>query len=268
MFEETLSIPGADGETPPYYFGIQAEMGFTKHVGGAGATIELLELCEIGPDKSVLNIGCGAGVAATYVVKEYGCKMTGVDISPEMIESARRWAADREVAHLIDFRVADAQDLPFDDEQFDILICESVNTFVPDRIKAAREYARVVKPGGYVGLNEAVWITMPPQEAIDSMRDVTGQRIETADIWVAMLKSAGLVDIVERTYTVKAMEEARNQMGLVRLGEYLRVWGRTIKLYFSRPAIRKLLKQVTASESKEVVAHMGYGLFVGRKPEN
>ena len=47
--------------------------------------------------------------------------------------------------------LGDAQDLPFEDDRVDILICESVNTFVPDLDQVAKDYVRVVKPGWYVG---------------------------------------------------------------------------------------------------------------------
>jgi ubiquinone/menaquinone biosynthesis C-methylase UbiE len=58
---------------------------------------------------------------------------------------------------------------------FDVLICESVNTFVPDLDRAAQEYVRVIKPGGYVGLNEAVWVDAPPEAGSEAMTAITGQ---------------------------------------------------------------------------------------------
>lgn len=54
----------------------------------------------------------------------------------------------------MEFHVADAQNLPFDDNQFDVVICESVNAFVPNRAKAASEYVRVIKSGGFLGMSE------------------------------------------------------------------------------------------------------------------
>ena len=57
--------------------------------------------------------------------------------------------------------VADAQCLPFADRTFDAVICESVTAFVPGKLRAVAEYARVMRPGGYVGLAEGTWLTPP-----------------------------------------------------------------------------------------------------------
>ena len=62
--------------------------------------------------------------------------MVGVDIKGNMIESAKNWAERKGMVGKTDSKVADAQDLPFDEGSFDILICESVNIFVPDKVKA------------------------------------------------------------------------------------------------------------------------------------
>ena len=144
---------------------------------------------------------------------EYKCSLVGVDLLETMIESAREWAERRGVAEWTEFRVADAQDLPFEDDRFDVLICESVNTFVPDLDKAAQEYVRVVKPGGYVGLNEAVWVDAPPEAGSEVMTALTGQNLRASEEWIAMLDRAGLVNLVDRVYAVEMKKEARSQLG-------------------------------------------------------
>ena len=58
--------------------------------------------------------------------------------------------------------MADAQDLPFEDDLFDAVTTESVTAFPADKQKAVGEYTRVTKPGGYVGLNESTWPKVPP----------------------------------------------------------------------------------------------------------
>jgi len=68
------------------YFDLQAEMGFTKHLGGLKATRELIELCHTNKDKYVLDVGCGVGITACNIAKRYSCEVIGVDISEEMIE--------------------------------------------------------------------------------------------------------------------------------------------------------------------------------------
>lgn len=251
---QSISLPG--------YLDMQAELGFTKHLGGLQATRELMELCQISADKVLLIVGCGAGLSATYIAKTYGCRVVGVDIKENMVISARERAQRKGLVDQTDFRVGDAQALPFDDNQFDVLICESVNTFVPDKARAADEYVRVVKPGGYVGLNEAIWFSTPPPSVVETVYQLTGERIMTSDDWVAMLEGAGLVDLVVRTYPVNLRTEARNQIGLLGIPDYLRVLAKLISMYLRDPRTRAVMKLALPAEYYE---HVGYGLYVGQK---
>ena len=139
------------------FFDFAAEVGVTKHIVGLEATEALIELCHIRAGKHVLDVGCGAGVTPSFIAKRYGCRVVGVDISDRMIERSNERANREQVADRVEFRVADVQDLPFDDDVFDAVITESVTSFPEDKQKAVNEYVRVTKPGGYVWLNESIW---------------------------------------------------------------------------------------------------------------
>ena len=181
------------------YFDMQAALGFTKHLGGWIATRELAQLCHLAPGDEILNVGSGTGVPSIRLATEFDCRVVGIDLLPAMVASAEDWAERKGETDRVIFRVADAQDLPFAEDRFDAVICESVNTFVPDLDRAAQEYVRVTKPGGYVGLSEAIWVTPPSEISEDILNSLTGRRIRTSDEWVDMLKSAGLSELVVRT---------------------------------------------------------------------
>jgi ubiquinone/menaquinone biosynthesis C-methylase UbiE len=249
----------------PDYFDMQSAIGHTKHVGGWESTQEIAEMCRLGSGQELLYVGSGAGVAAIKIAQTYGCKVVGVDLLETMVEAARRWAEERGATDLVEFRVGDAQSLPFPDEHFDVLLCESINTFVPDLDKAANEYARVVKSGGYVGLNEAVWYSTPPEQGEQMMLELTGQRLRRADEWIAMLKGAGLKDIQDRTYPVVMKAEMRSQFGFLSITDYLRILWRTMKSIFSDPSTREMLR-LALREPRSAYDYMGYGLYVGTVP--
>ena len=249
----------------PDYFDMQAAMGHTKHVGGWTATQELAQLCHLREGQEILYVGCGSGVAAIQIALEYDCRVVGVDLLEKMVESACEWAQRRGAMDRTEFRVADAQDLPFEDDRFDVLICESVNTFVPNLDRAAQEYVRVVKPGGYVGLNEAVWVEAPPEAGSEVMIALTGQRLRTSEEWTAMLDRAGLVDLVDRVYEVEMRKEARSQFGFHGFGDYMRILGRFFSTFLFDPYTRKLMR-LALSEPRAMFDYMGYGLYVGQKP--
>ena len=265
MAEDEPTMAKAKDVGLPDYFDMQAEMGHTKHIGGWFSTQEMAELCHLGAGQELLYVGAGSGTAATKIALEYGCRVVGVDLLESMVRSAQEWAERRGVQDRVEFRVGDAQDLPFEDNRFDVLFCESVNTFVPDLDRAGAEYVRVVKPGGYVGLNEAVWVKEPPEAGEDLIEELTGQRLRHPEEWTAMLENAGLDDIVSRTYAVDVRNEFRSQSGFLSLRDYLRILGRFFRNLVSNPYYRKLMG-VAFSEPRSAYDYMGYGLYVGRKP--
>jgi len=248
----------------PMYFDMQAKIGHTKHLGGLDATRRLGELCHLSSETTLLNVGSGAGISAAYVAKNFGCRVIGVDILPGMIASAERWAQERGLTERMEFKLGDAQDLPFDDNQFDALICESVNIFVPDKPRAIQEYQRVVKPGGYIGLNEAIWAKEPSEEVAQVITEATGQQFMPAYYWENLLTDSGLVDMVVEHHTLSMRAEARNQSGLLGFRSYLQVLGRAIKLMLTDRETRSLEKYMS-SNPRQYFEYMGFGLYVARK---
>lgn len=118
-----------------HFFDYAAEVGLTKHLGGMAATDEIVRLCAIGADSYVLDVGCGVGVTPCYLAKRYRCRVVGVDIHPGMVERSKERAQREGVSERVEFRVGDAQELPFEDELFDAVITESVTAFPEDKPK-------------------------------------------------------------------------------------------------------------------------------------
>jgi ubiquinone/menaquinone biosynthesis C-methylase UbiE len=254
----------------PDFFDFAAQVGLTKHIGGRPATDALVAQCHIEAGARVLDVGCGVGVTPVYLARKYGYRVVGVDISEMMIGRAQERARRAGLGDALEFTPADAQDLPFDDEQFDAVITESVTAFPKDKARAVAEYARVTKAGGYVGLNESVWLTWPPApEILAWVAQDVGADVQplTAAGWEALLRDAGLRDIVAQSFKVNIEEEARGILRRYGLGEALRIIGRMLALYARDPSYRGFVKEVrgrgvTPAGLNET---FGYGLFVGRK---
>jgi len=257
-------------ERAEQFFDFAAEVGFTKHMGGVEATDVLVELCHIGQGSYVLDVGCGAGATAVYLIKQHGCRVAGVDILPRMIDRARETARREGVEDRTEFRVADAQELPFDDETFDAVITESVAAFPEDKQRAASEYARVTKAGGYVGLNESTWLqTPPPPEMLAWVSQEVGAQVKplTREEWVGLLEGAGLEEVTARVHHVDTRDEAGRMMRRYGCLGMLRVWGRTLRLYAKNAAYRRFVKRVRQGglTPENLDEYFGYGLYVGRK---
>jgi arsenite methyltransferase len=247
------------------YFELQAYIGTTKHMGGFETTRELIELCGVNEDTLVLDVGCGVGATACYLAKTYGCHVVGADLRESMVALSNERAHREGVTDHIEFRVADAQDLPFDDAQFDVVLCESVATFIEDKQQVVSELARVVKPGGTVGLNEELWLETPPAEIVAHVKRAWEVKpgIPTADGWRQMLKGAGLRDIFVKTYQLDARRES-TQIKRYRFRDMWRMFARTLSLYVKSSDFRAYMKGQYRLP-KGVFKYLGYGLFVGRR---
>lgn len=101
------------------------------------------------PNERVLDIACGSGNTALVAARRY-CEVSGIDYVPSLIDRARARAEVDGVQ--VDFRVADAQALPFDDASFDVVVSVFGVMFAPDQAKAAAELLRVCRPGGRIAL--------------------------------------------------------------------------------------------------------------------
>ncbi len=261
---------GGEMESAEQFFDFAAEVGFTKHMGSVQATEELVEMCHIEAGSYVLDVGCGAGATPAYLARTHGCRVAGVDISPRMIDRARETARREGVTDRTEFRVADAQDLPFDDDLFDAVITESVAAFPEDKQKAADEYVRVTKPRGYVGLNESTWLkTPPPPDMVAWVSQEVGAQVKplTREEWVGLLETAGLKDLVVRIHHIDTRDEASGMMRRYGCLGMLRVWGRTLRLYAKNPAYRRFVKGVRQGGlvPENINEYFGYGLYAGRK---
>ncbi len=122
----------------------------------------LTRLTNIQQGESVLDVACGNGNTA-ITAKKKGARVTGIDITPELLSLA---IEEEKIAQVsgIEWKEGDAQNLPFEDESFDVVVSTFGHMFAPSPELAAKEMARVTKKGGRIGF--ATW---PPELAIGSV---------------------------------------------------------------------------------------------------
>jgi arsenite methyltransferase len=172
-------------------------LGDVLHPGGLALTHHLGEVIALGPDDRVLDVACGRGASAVHLAERVGCHVTGLDYGAENVAAAEAHAAEVGVSHLTTFRKGDAEGLLFDDGAFDAIISEcSFCTFF-DKATAAAEMARVLRPGGRLGLTDmSVDGQLPDdiQSLLAWVACVAGAG--TPEDYVATLRAAGLTDFV------------------------------------------------------------------------
>lgn len=154
----------------------------------------MLELIGEVSGKSVLDVGCGDGDLALELSKR-GAQVTGIDAAEAMIKAARRRAMDQ--GEKVAFEVAAVQELPFQAEQFDIVVAMTILCFVEDAAPVFKEIARVLRPDGKLVIGElGKWSTWA---ATRRMRGWLGSplwrkgRFRTPRGLATLARSAGLV---------------------------------------------------------------------------
>ena len=101
----------------------------------------------------VLDAGCGSGTKS-LLLAERGFTVTGIDVSPEMLDKAGEKAAEAELQDLTSFQSVNLVSLSFDDATFDVVLCWGVLMHIPDIEGALAQLARVLKPGGLLIVSE------------------------------------------------------------------------------------------------------------------
>jgi len=246
------------------YFELLAWLGIgSSHPGGFPATQQNLNALQVNSEEYVLDAGCGSGLTACHLAKTIGCKIIGVDINPQMVEKACLRAEKEGVAHLVEFRVADAYNLPFTDNHFDLVIAESITVFL-DKVKVYQEFYRVLKPEGRVADLEMVLLTELPANLRAQMEACFGSGTNplSPEEWLDALTQAGFEDVV-----FKNPQRMKNN-GNVIVNELKKDWvlvkGLADKAAYLPSLVTRLQKN--AGFMKKNRSYFGYGLACGRKP--
>ena len=126
----------------------------TGNYAVVGTTLQIVgeNLCEaldLRAGSSVLDVAAGNGNASLAAARRW-CDVTSTDYVPSLLESGK--ARARAEGHAIRFQEADAENLPFPDASFDVVMSTFGVMFTPNQEKAASELARVCRPGGRIGL--------------------------------------------------------------------------------------------------------------------
>ena len=128
------------------------------HSRGVEATADLADsltrALPLGPDSDLIDLGCGLGGPARYFANRFGCRVDGVDLTPEFCDLARRFNDLTGLTDRVAVRQGSVLDLPYDDQLFDAAYTQNVSMNIADRPAFYREAYRVLKPGGVLAASE------------------------------------------------------------------------------------------------------------------
>jgi arsenite methyltransferase len=121
-------------------------------------------LSELAPGERVVDVGCGAGTDTLVAAQMVGAsgRVTGIDMTHEMLEKARRAAGEMGMAN-VELVEGEVEHLPFEDASFDVVISNGVIDLIPDKDAVFSEIFRVLEPGGRIQIAD-VSIQAPVSE--------------------------------------------------------------------------------------------------------
>jgi tocopherol O-methyltransferase len=113
----------------------------------------------LNPPQNILDVGCGIGGSSLYLAEKFGARVTGITLSPVQANRAQERARTAGLEDRTDFQVANALNMPFEDNSFDFVWSLESGEHMPDKAKFLQECYRVLKPGGKLML--ATWCHRP-----------------------------------------------------------------------------------------------------------
>lgn len=198
------------------------------HGRGLAATREIAAHLDPDPGHHLLDIGCGIGGPARFIAAEYGCRVTGIDLTAEFCEVARLLNRATGLEGKVVVEEASAVALPFADATFDAAYTQNVSMNIADKRAFYAEAARVVKPGGsFVAAEYAVGPGGAPVFPVPWARVPEDSHLASADETRGLLAEAGfeVLALNDRTPDfLKYYEESRRRIaaeGLPVLGVHI-----------------------------------------------
>ncbi|MCP5199947.1 MAG: methyltransferase domain-containing protein [Gammaproteobacteria bacterium] len=189
------------------------------HVGGRVATEAFLDQLDIAAEHRVLDVGCGLGGASRFAAARYGCRVTGVDLTPEYVATGNTLCAWVGLGERVTLEVGDATALDIADASFDRAFVMHVGMNIADKAALAAELFRVLRPGGMAGIYD-VMLTGDGDLAypVPWAASAAGSALATPAAYRAALTRAGFAILAERNRRDFAVEffarlKARSDQG-------------------------------------------------------
>lgn len=186
------------------------------HIGGQAASADFLARLALTAQQHVLDIGCGIGGTSRFVADRYGCRVCGVDVTPEFVDTGRVLCEWTGLSGRVDLHHGSALALPFADNLFDTAIMLHVGMNIADKARLFTEVFRVLRPGATFGVYDVMQTgTGPIAYPVPWSATPATSALGTPEDYRAALEGAGFTVLGQRDRSGFALEffaEARRRM--------------------------------------------------------
>ena len=189
------------------------------HIGGKAATIDLMRALSPTRGQHILDVGCGLGGAARYAAATYGCRVTGIDATPDYIAAGRTISDWLGVGSGLQLHEANALELPFPDATFDLAYMMHVGMNVREKARLFAEIARVLRPDARLVLYDVMRTgSGEPSYPLPWATTAEQCALSTPDVYRAAIESAGFTIEAEQDRRELALEYFAKQRAAVEAG--------------------------------------------------
>ena len=177
------------------------------HMRGREATIELAKLAGLREGMKLLDVGSGIGGPARTLAADFGCIVTGIDLTDEYCQAAEMLTARAGLSDKVTIRHANALDMPFDDESFDVVWMQHMWINIEDKKHLLDQIRRVLQPSGRLALYEIfAGSVQPPHFPVVWASDPMINFLLSAEEGRQLIVRAGLVEIAWNDVTERCIE--------------------------------------------------------------
>jgi ubiquinone/menaquinone biosynthesis C-methylase UbiE len=216
LLDQILSGVEAIGKTPESVTVDDLAPVDEFHIGGRQASEEFIVQLELSEDNHVLDVGCGIGGTSRFVASRFGCRVTGIDLTPEFVSTGQSLCDWVGLTGQVNLTQGDATAMPFSDESFDAAFMLHVAMNIANKTRLFAEVYRLIKPSAIFGVydvmqtsDEALTYPVPWSTAPDT------SALATQEQYIEALELAGF-DIIKirdrREFAAEFFAETRRRM--------------------------------------------------------
>lgn len=175
------------------------------HGGGFTTTEVQVDLAGIPKGSHVLDAGCGIGGPSRYLAKSHACTVEAVDLTPEFVQVAGELNERVGLGDRISLRTGSVTELPYDDQSFDVVLCQNVSMNVADKAAMFSEAFRVLRPGGiYTFSHLAEGPNGSPIYPLPWAMSPEVSFLETPAAILERLATAGFIDVQDKVDSARS----------------------------------------------------------------
>ena len=216
LLDRILSGVEAIGKTPATVTVDELAPVDEFHVGGCQASEGFISQLELSADDHTLDVGCGIGGTSRFVASHFGCRVTGIDLTPEFVSTGQSLCDWVGLSSQVELHQGDATAMPFADESFDAAFMLHVGMNIANKAELFSEIYRLIKPGAIFGIYDVMQtsgeaLTYPvPWSSVPST-----SALATQEQYIEALEQAGFSVIKirdRREFAAEFFAETRRRM--------------------------------------------------------